>query len=157
MANPARKSFEIKTAQQYFEELLRPAHAEFLQDALSSRKAIACAIFAWHLRDWIWAGHKNQLRSAHQLKELRQFDRHLFAKCPELELIQEIATGSKHFEGDGTAITESGLVHGFAGLPLIFTQSHLVVNAGGTVHFAGNLLTRAVSYWEEFLKGFPSP
>ncbi|HLG54639.1 MAG TPA: hypothetical protein VI485_04875 [Vicinamibacterales bacterium] len=91
MTDPATKSFEIRTAHQYLDGLLRPAHGDFLKDALSPRKAITCAIFAWHLRDWIWAQYKREFQVTLHLKELADFDRYLFANCPELELIQEIA------------------------------------------------------------------
>ncbi len=62
MANSAKKSFDIVSAHDYLNELVRPAYADFIKDALSSRKAITCVVFAWHLNDWIWAQHKTELQ-----------------------------------------------------------------------------------------------
>ena len=149
MTDRATKSFEIRTARQYLDELLRPAYTEFLSDRLSSRKAIVCAIFAWHLRDWIWAQHKAELRIRLGLQTLADFDSYLFKNCPELSIIQEVATGSKHLKASGSVQTTE-LAHGFAGFPLVFTQSHLIAKTDTGVHFSGQLFKGAVAYWQNF-------
>ncbi len=150
MVDHAAKSFEIRTARQYLDELLRPAYAEFREDRLSSRKAITCAIFAWHLRDWVWAQNKGKLEDALDLRKLADFDSYLFTNCPELSIIQELATGSKHFERIASAVQSTGLSHGHPiGLALVFTQSHLMVKTD-TLHRAENIFKRALAYWEAF-------
>ena len=64
MTVPAAKSFEIRTARPFLDEVLRPNLADVLQDPLSSRKAINCAQSAWHFHDWVWKQHETEVRTA---------------------------------------------------------------------------------------------
>ncbi len=49
-------------------------------------KAMACAMFAWHLQDWV----KNEFGITNErIKELLK-------TCPSIEHMRAIATGSKH-------------------------------------------------------------
>ena len=158
MTDAAKKSFEIRTARDFLDELLRPAHADFMKDPLSSRKAIGCAIFAWHLRDWVWAQYKTELHTELGLRKRADLDHLLFAACPEFEIIQELANGSKHFKGEGSAVAGTELAHGYAsGLLLVFTQSHLIVKTGTTSQFAENLLTKVLSHWDDFFAQYLAP
>ena len=128
MANSAKKSFDIFSAHDYLDELVRPTYADFIKDALSSRKAITCVVFAWHLNDWIWAQHKTELQKNPGLKEKRDYIQFLFEMCPELEVLQDLANGSKHFKSDRSTVKDTKLSHGHAsGFLLALPQSHLIV------------------------------
>lgn len=159
MTHTATKSFEIRTAREYLDELLRPAHADFMQDALSSRKAIACVIFAWHLHDWVWAQHKKMLKTKLDLKNKDpDYVNFLFKECPELKVLQELATGSKHFHSDYSDVDGTELTHGFVGsLYPPFTQSRLTVKTGETLHFTDCLLDKVVDFWNGFFAQHLTP
>lgn len=109
MADSAEKSFEIHTARNYLDELLRPAYEDFTKDALSNRKAIACVIFAWHLHDWVWAQYKTELQVNLGLKTKADYDHYLFAECPELVVLQDLANGAKHFKSNRSTVAGTKL------------------------------------------------
>lgn len=152
MTERAANSFEIHTAREYLDGLVRPALDDFLTDTLSSRKAIACAIFTWHLRDWVWVQNKAELQNLFGVKKIGDFDSYLFTNCPSMVIIRNLATGSKHFKADGSAVQTTELAHGFPiGPSLLITQSHLTVKTETDLHFAEHLFENTVAYWEGFL------
>ena len=152
MSNQAEKSFEIRTAHDYLTELVHASYKEYVADQLSSRKAIGCAIFAWHLNEWVWAQHKAQLRVRLSLKKYEDYRRFLFTECPELKVIQDLANGSKHFQSDGSTVKNTKLSHGHLMGLLALTQSHLVVETGSGLNFANILLSKVMSFWDDFFK-----
>ena len=157
MANSAKKSFDISSAYDYLDELLRPAYADFIKDALSSRKAITCVLYAWHLNDWIWAQHKTELQKNPGLKKKRDYTQFLFAMCPELEVLQDLANGSKHLKSDRSTVEDTELSHGHASLPLAFPQSHLIVRTGKATYFIENLLNKVIANWDDFFASYLTP
>src|SRR4051794_15879994 len=112
MNESAQKSFEIRTCRDFLDELLRPAVDDFLQDRHSSRKAIVCVLFGWHLHDWVWAQHKRTLMPTLGMTTLEEFETYLVNRWPDLQLVREIANGSKHFRGDGSRVQGTALSHG---------------------------------------------
>jgi len=158
MANSAKKSFDIFSAHDYLEQLLRPAYTDFIKDALSSRKAITCVVFAWHLNDWIWAQHKTEIQKNLGLKGKKDYIQFLFEKCPELEVLQDLANGSKHFKSDRSTVKDTELSHGHAsGLLLAFTQSHLIVKTNKETYFIEKLLEKVLADWDHFFASYLTP
>jgi hypothetical protein len=49
----SKYSFDIKDASGMM-ETLRENYQEFLEDLLSSRKAINCSVLAYHISEWIY-------------------------------------------------------------------------------------------------------
>ncbi len=87
MATPAH-SFDIRTPEQFFQAFLETV-ADYLADPLS-RKAVAAAMFGWHLCDWVvnaYGGTRADLKR----------------RCPSLRLLEDICNGSKHFQPDAGA------------------------------------------------------
>lgn len=60
---------------------------------MSSGKAVACAIFAWHVVEWIYKDFPN-MASNYKSKTDYQFA--MKSICQSLQYIQDIANGSKH-------------------------------------------------------------
>jgi hypothetical protein len=155
MSSQAEKSFEIRTAHDYLKELLHASYKEYMADQLSSRKAIGCVIFAWHLHDWVWAQHKPQLQARFGLTKKTDYLSFLITQCPELEVIQDLANGSKHFKSDRPTVKNTKLSHGHPmGLLLALTQSRLVVETGSGLNFANSLLSKVMSFWDDFFKKY---
>jgi len=103
----AKHSFEIKTAGQFLRKL-EEDYDDFRQQPLSSRRAINCALTAWHLREWFWAQrlkgdiHEQKRLFHERFATLREFDAFLRNAVPEFEILQAISNGSKHFESVGS-------------------------------------------------------
>ena len=90
----ASYSFSIQNAV----DLLRALNAavdDYLADPLSSRKALECAMFSWHLVDWIWKEYPAVVtlfrkKDAYRLR--------LKSQCKSLSYMQDITNGTKHWE-----------------------------------------------------------
>jgi hypothetical protein len=85
-------SFSIQNAV----DLLRALNAavdDYLTDPLSSRKAVICAMFSWHLVDWV---HQEYPAVAAKFPKLTDYQLHLKSECKSLSYMQDITTGTKH-------------------------------------------------------------
>ena len=85
-------SFNIRTTNDLFNKLLEE-YKEFLKNSTSSRHAINCALTAWHLIDWIY---HNDHELSKKYSELKEFQQELKSLCPSLQIMHDIANGSKH-------------------------------------------------------------
>lgn len=68
-------------------------HEAYEKDIMSSGKAVSCAIFAWHIVEWIYKEFP-VIASSHNSKT--DFQISLKNQCQSLQYIQDIANGSKH-------------------------------------------------------------
>lgn len=149
----ANKSFEIRTAQEYLTQLVHESHNEFEQAHTSARAAITCALFTWHLHDWVWAQYKDSMSARFGFRDIAQFVSYLFEHCSSFTVIRGIANGSKHFDSDQEEIKSTKLQQGFAqGLAGLGTVSHLTVDVDGSmVVFIGEL-RKCVQFWDQFFQ-----
>ncbi len=58
-------TFEVKNSKGYFNYFLDQQLKDFLTEKNynSSRHAVACAMFAYHLREWIWESNKDSVKN----------------------------------------------------------------------------------------------
>lgn len=148
----ANQSFEIRTSQDYLEYLVCPSLGDFQTEHTSSRAAITCAIFVWHLHDWIWAEHKAAISNRLGIKSKRDFVCYLTNDCRELSVVQEIANGSKHFKSEKKEIRSTDLTSGFyQGLLALGTASHLTVELESQTVVFLEILKTCIQYWNDFL------
>ncbi len=85
-------SFSIQNAV----DLLRALNAavdDYLTAPLSSGKAVICAMFSWHLVDWI---HQEYPAVAMSFLTLTDYQSHLKSQCESLPYMQDITNGTKH-------------------------------------------------------------
>jgi hypothetical protein len=87
-------SFDIKTSKNFYEKLLID-HDEFSKDKTSSRNALNCAMTAWHLTEWVYNEFNQILNS--QFSSLSLFQQDLKHKCPALQIMHDLANGTKHY------------------------------------------------------------
>lgn len=146
-------SFGLKTVSDYYSQLLVPSFDAFAADTSSPCKAITCAIFMWHLLDWVSAQHEREL-AALGISDSKKLKEHICASCEEFKVISAIANGSKHYElSYATGVTESGVKHGYMRGPLISfgTVSHVFVNFNGSEVTFIAVLRHCLAFWESFL------
>lgn len=85
-------SFEIRSSIDLLNELSCRVD-DYNNDNLSSGKAVVCAILCWHLVEWIYHEHGEQLT---EFKSIKDFINYVKTTCDSLSYIQDIANGSKH-------------------------------------------------------------
>jgi hypothetical protein len=67
--------------------------ADYLSDPLSSGKAVICAMFSWHLVDWV---HQEYPVVTVKFPKLTDYKLHLKSECKSLSYMQDITNGTKH-------------------------------------------------------------
>ncbi|MGP1014283.1 hypothetical protein [Serratia sp. CY66712] len=85
-------SFEIRSSVDLLNELSRKVD-DYKNDNLSSGKAVVCSILCWHLVEWIYHEHNEQLA---EFKSIKEFINYVKTTCDSLSYIQDVANGSKH-------------------------------------------------------------
>ena len=87
-------SFEIRTAVDLL-DAAEDSFQDYLEDGLSSRKAVASAMLCWHVADWVYR-ESADLRA--EFSELWRCHRHITSECPSRQVNQDITNGTKHKE-----------------------------------------------------------
>jgi len=85
-------SFNIQNAIDLL-RALNVAIDDYLTDPLSSGKAVICAIFSWHLVDWVYQEYQ---AVATPFPKLINYQRYLKSQCKSLSYMQDITNGTKH-------------------------------------------------------------
>lgn len=83
--------FEIKTSRDKLGLLVRD-YERLVWDPLNISLAEKCCQDAWHLADWDFVDQRNV---NHSLTQERYRD-NLFAKCPEMKILHDLAIYMKH-------------------------------------------------------------
>jgi len=143
-------SFEIITPIDFFGKLIED-HREYAGDLLSSRRAINCAMSAWHLLDWIYWEYY------HVSMEKRELMDKVQRECPAFIILQDITNGSKHYRityyTSRVASTEHHRGAFSSGFSRGFDISTLeVIKTDGTRHFYEDIINEAIVYWRLFFK-----
>jgi hypothetical protein len=152
-------SFGIDSVADYYRELLVPSFDEFCAEPLSARRAISCAIFTWHLGDWVVQQHQSQFNGlgiTHIKGPLPALRAHLYGQYDGFEIIDGISNGSKHYtltRQNSPAVSGSGVSHGFLRGPLLAfgTDSHLTVTFNGKGCIFKIVLKECIEQWQAFL------
>ena len=154
-----RQSFEIRTARQFLEGLVEPDYEEFLKEPSSSRLAIHCALGCWHLTEWVWAdvlkGNTSlcsAIDASIRVNDFGSFCAYAVTTCSELDIMRQIADGSKHFGGQSSTVRDSSLAGGAfdKGFSAGFDIGQLEVEMPGGKRRFTDCLEAAVGFWRAF-------
>jgi hypothetical protein len=85
----ANVNIGFASARDYLDRAVYPANATW-QKRMTRENAVALAKALWDLRDW----HRNDLPDPKPQKG--DLEKQLFAACPELKLIKDLAESAKH-------------------------------------------------------------
>jgi len=160
--------FNIQTATEFYSMLIEDFD-DFVAEPHSARRAMHCAITAYHLHEWVWGDWLAQDQAARDTLSIEKRNKDLFLQwidnhCVWFTLAQGLANGSKHFSRDygfGTALV-SGFGEGGFGLGP-YGKGYLVIDLGdeagsGRWLPAAHLLEVVVRFWRDFFRKYlPSP
>jgi len=159
---------------------------DFMEEPQSARRAIHCAISAYHLHDWVWGerlAHDANLRAAMGCGDSKaEFVAWCCRMAWHFALVQEIATGSKHFRPSSGLEAErveappfmwdttgAGWDEGAWGGPIRYLQApgpfgpkgqgYLLIDQGpgDEVHRyqpAAHVLEAVIRFWRDFLRKY---
>jgi hypothetical protein len=134
-------SFGITTPAEFFDQLLLPQHRDFLSDN-SSRFALTCAVFGYHLYEWVNTAPGKDFKadfkgrySSHPAKD------HL---AEMFDLARRLTNGTKHFGNRVGTGTQSGFSSAFSSA---FRRPLYVIRDDGSQIGADELLREIVDFW----------
>ena len=142
----AEHSFGIKSVRDFWREF-DVLVSEFLQDDLSSRKGVVCAIFGYHLVDWMdneGQGPKSNF----------------FAACPSLSILRDITNGTKHciITKYSPSVSQTGQSLGAFQRNMVqrgaFQTEALTVHVNGTNLKLSDVIMEVHGFWSSY---FASP
>ena len=84
-------TFDLQNSGDCLEDL-RGTISDFKKDPINPRIARYAAIVAWSLCDWVFEEHGSRLG----YKKLRDLQKDIREKCPELDYLQDLANSLKH-------------------------------------------------------------
>jgi hypothetical protein len=124
--------FDIRNSVDYYAMLVEDFD-EFMEQPQLSRRAIHCAITAYHMHEWVWHDwlhEREDVKAKLGLTDLASFRKYLKG-CVWLGILRELANGSKHFKEQAYS-TE--LVRGYGQGPFglgPYGTGYLLIDLGG--------------------------
>jgi hypothetical protein len=91
--------FDVTTPEDFYAMLVEDFD-EFMADPHSTRRALHCAVLAYHLHEWIWGGwlkRDDELRDKLNIRDFNGFVQWIDNHCVWFRFVQEIVNGTKHF------------------------------------------------------------
>ena len=139
----ALRGFRLYSAREYWTEVAEPACHRFINDE-SRGNAIAAFLLLWPLHDWLWH-EQHPGEDTRKSKGYDAFRQQLFASCPELAWLRDVADAGKH-RGLGRANVQ---VREVAKTWPRNTQPLTMVLDNGTEHNITDVLLRIVEYFRK--------
>jgi len=156
--------FDIQTARDFY-ALLVQDFDEFVEEPHSARRAMHCAISAYHLHEWVWGDWLSKYQAARDALGLTgrkkdQFLQWIDQHCVWFVFVQDLANGTKHFSRE--AALETLLVQGYGegGFGMgPFGKGYLVIDLGEDAAEqrwlpAAHLLEVVVRFWRDFFRKY---
>jgi hypothetical protein len=152
--------FELATFADFYAMLIEDFD-EFLAEPGSSRRAIHCAITAYHLHEWVWGDWLKRDYSTQQklgVRDLNAFRTWIESASASFPIVQDLANGTKHFirnKGFET-LQFGGWGQGGYGVGP-YGAKYLLVGFGEDEDGympAGDLLEIVVRFWRDFFRAY---
>jgi hypothetical protein len=92
--------FDIATSTDLYAALVQDFD-EYMRETHSARRALHCAITAYHLREWVWhelLEHDLPLRNAIGIHDESSFNGWINRCCAWFPILRDLVNGTKHFE-----------------------------------------------------------
>jgi hypothetical protein len=147
MSGRGRASFDIQTAGNFYDMLVKPQYKLFKRSQaksarpseLKSRHAILGIICTYHLYEWVHGGQKFVQRNFKGSPKI----------CEMLEIARQLTNGSKHFKSSPLTRVEKSFSPGFApGFAQEAYPALLVTKHDGTEIQVTEMLDTLMSFWE---------
>ncbi len=91
--------FDISTYTDFYAMLVQDFD-EYMNETHSARRALHCAITAYHLREWIWndwLDHDLSAQNAIGIRNEQAFNKWINDSCVWFRILRHLVNGTKHF------------------------------------------------------------
>lgn len=147
-------SFDIRTPKDFYNKLITDFE-DYKKSDNSSRIALNCAMTSWHLSDWVYHGFNIKNSYA----KLVNYQQHVKSICPSLQIMHDIANGSKHFKLEfhkpkiQNTERKTGTFDNTFDFTFDRTLLKIIMEDGNTLIFDQEL-NKTIEFWREQLKKF---
>ena len=132
-------SFNIKNAEDFFNEMVLPQYEEFLKNNSSSRYALLTTMLAYHFYEWV---HKSKFQISEFEKTYPDYT-HL---SKYFEAARNITNGTKHFRNKSVTRIQRGFSSGFSDA---FARPLIIQFPDSEEISADNFLRKLIEFWKE--------
>jgi hypothetical protein len=146
-------SFDIKSSNDFLQKLVED-HEEFKLNSTSSRIALNCAMTAWHLSEWIYNEYHERLGT--EFSSLKDFQAKMKEQCPSLQIMHDLANGTKHFKLnrhkstiESTKLHQGDFNSDFS-RDFDISSLDIILNNGTKVYFEDEI-NACLNYWIKYL------
>ena len=87
--------FGPASAREYLDQHVAPLYPRFL-DVSTRENAMSLASALWNTAGWLWSDRHPGVNRGDQKMMAAAFDADLFKRCPDLQLIRDLADATKH-------------------------------------------------------------
>lgn len=146
-------SFDIKSSKDFLQKLIED-HEEFINNSTSSRIALNCAMTAWHLTEWIYHEYHELLKT--EFSSLTAFQTKMKEKCPSLQIMHDLANGTKHFKltrhkpSVSSTILHQGAFSSDFSRDFDISTLDITLNNGTKVYYEDEI-DFCINYWNKYL------
>jgi hypothetical protein len=129
LVQDAEAMFGISTVRDYYAMLVEDFD-EFMAEPGSARRAIHCAMTAYHMYEWAWSDlvkENDRLKERIGAKKKKEFVQWIGNDCIWFECVADLASGSKHFLQDFETMRVGGFDRDF---DLSFGGTSLLIDFG---------------------------
>jgi hypothetical protein len=92
--------FDIASSEDFYAALVSDFD-DLMTEPHSARRALHCAMTAYHLHEWVWGDwlkHDEQVKAALGIRDKDSYVEWLHASCIWFGFVQSLANGAKHFD-----------------------------------------------------------
>jgi hypothetical protein len=136
---PHETSFSVRTAEDFFAQIVLPTYQEFVEHNSSVRHALLSIITAYHMGEWVYqADWRKAIKWKTAAQEAGVTD--------DFEMARMVTNGTKHFEPRIVTRTQTGFSSGFSNA---FARPLLIEKPDESDESADNLLDRLIRFWKD--------
>jgi hypothetical protein len=154
--------FDLTNSREFYAMLVEDFD-DFMAQPHSARRAVHCAITAYHLHEWVWGDWLKEdygVWKAIGIRDKDSFRAWIESKCVWFLAVQDIANGTKHFIRDQGF--ETMRIGGYGQGPFgvgPYGQGYLLIDYGeGAAEHrwqpAAPLLEVVVRFWRDFFRAY---
>lgn len=132
-------SFNITSANEYFNEMVLPQYEDFIKRNSSSRNALLTIILVYHMYEWV---NKRKFKK----EEFTTVYPNHSDLALDFDVARKITNGIKHFTSKIKTKTQTGFSSGFSDA---FARPLTIENQDGKEESVDKFLRRLVAFWEE--------
>jgi hypothetical protein len=136
---PHETSFTVKTAHDFFVQIVLPQYQDFVENNSSARHALLSIITPYHMGEW---RYEEKFRSG---KRWRPAARNA-GVLEDFQVAEMITNGTKHMEPKSvTTRTQGGFSSAFSSA---FARCLMIRKQNGNEISADDLLERLINFWK---------